>query len=227
MPDSAVGDVVEKLTERQESRHSHQSRLEAIEIIEATVLALVAIATAWSGYQAARWDDHRAEMYSEASLFRTDAERLATLAGQDRIYDSQTFNSWLGAKMDGKENLAHFYQRRFRDEFRLAFTAWLKTEPFKNAQAPPGPIFMPEYSSKKAKQSLVLANKAAAAFLEGTTAGNVSNQYVRITVMLATVLLVTAVGQRFQVKAVRTIFMVVAALLLCFPLAKLLTLPRI
>ena len=77
-----------------------------IEIIEALILALVAVATAWSGYQAAKWAGMRAENYAQASRLRVTAEGLATLAGQERIYDSDTFNSWLVAKFDDDEEAA-------------------------------------------------------------------------------------------------------------------------
>jgi hypothetical protein len=41
------------------------------------------------------------------------------------------------------------------------------------------------------------------------------------------VLLITAIGQRFSFKAVRIAFMILACLLLCLPLLRLLMLPRI
>jgi hypothetical protein len=145
----AVGYVIRKLNQVRENVSSSQSRFEAIEIIEAVILALVAVATAWSGYQAARWAGMRAENYAEASRLRVTAEGLATLAGQERIYDSDTFNSWLAAKLDGKAEAAEFFERRFRDEYRPTFAAWLSTDPFKTAQAPPDPIFMPEYHNAK------------------------------------------------------------------------------
>src|SRR5256886_14588498 len=135
----AVGYVIRKLNQVRDNVLPSQSRFEMIEIIEAVILALVAVATAWSGYQAAQWAGRRAEQYAEASRLRVTAEGLATLAGQERIYDSDTFNSWLTAKLDGKEETAGFFERRFRDEDRPAFTAWLSTDPFQNAQAPPGP----------------------------------------------------------------------------------------
>jgi hypothetical protein len=106
-----------------ENNYTPQSRFEAIEIIEALILALVAVATAWSGYQAAQWAGKRAEQYAKANRLRITAEGLATLAGQERIYDSDTFNSWLAAKLDGKEKEAEFLERRFRDEYRPALTA--------------------------------------------------------------------------------------------------------
>jgi hypothetical protein len=210
-----------------ESGDTSQARFEAIEILEALILALVAVATAWSGYQAAQWAGKRAEEYSKANRLRVTAEGLATLSGQERIYDSDTFNSWLAAKLDGKAEAAEFFERRFRDEYRTAFAAWMSTDPFKNAQAPPGPIFMPEYHNAKHEQFLGLNKQAAEVADQGTKSGETGDQYVRITVLLATVLLITAIGQRFRFKAVRVVFMILASLLLCLPLWQLLVLPRI
>src|SRR6476469_10403849 len=198
-----LGYVIRKLTQVRASGDTSQARLEAIEIIEAVILALVAVATAWSGYQAAQWAGKRAELYAEATRLRVTAEGLVTLAGQERIYDSDTFNSWVAAKLDGKENSAEFFERRFRDEYRRAFAAWLRTDPFKNAQAPSGPIFMPEYHNAKHEQFLALNKQAADVADQGTKSGHTGDQYVRITVLLATVLLLTAIGQRFSFKAVR------------------------
>jgi hypothetical protein len=223
-----LGYVIRRLNQVRESGNRSQSRLEVIEIIEALILALVAVATAWSGYQAAEWAGKRAEDYAQASRLRVTAEGLATLAGQERIYDSETFNSWLGAQLDGKKEAAEFFDRRFRDEYRTAFAAWMSTDPFNNAQAPPGPIFMPEYHNAKHEQFLNLNKQAADVTDQGTKSGETGDQYVRITVLLATVLLITAIGQRFRFKLVRIAFMILAFLLLCLPLWQLLVLlPRI
>jgi hypothetical protein len=222
-----LGYVIRKLNQVLEAVDTSQSRLEVIEIIEAFILALVAVATAWSGYQAAEWAGKRAQEYAKANSLRVTAEGLATLAGQERIYDSDTFDSWLAAKLDGKTEAAEFFERRFRDEYRPAFTAWMKTDPFNNAQAPPGPIFMPEYHNAKHEQVLKLTNQAAEMADLGTKSGETGDQYVRITVLLATVLLITAIGQRFRFKSVRVVFMILAWLLLCLPLWQLLMLPRI
>ena len=164
---------------------------------------------------------------AEATRIRVTAEGLATLAGQERIYDSDTFNSWLAAKLDGKAEAAAFFERRFRDEYRPAFAAWMKTDPFNDAHAPPGPIFMSDYHNAKHEEFLALTKQAADIADQGTKSGETGDQYVRITVLLATVLLITAIGQRFRFKVVRIVFMVLAFALLCLPLAQLLRLPRI
>jgi hypothetical protein len=222
----AVGYVIRKLNQVRETNGASQSPFEVIEVIEALILALVAVATAWSGYQAAQWAGKRAEEYAKASRLRVTAEGLATLAGQERIYDSDTFNSWLAAKLDGKEKEAEFFERRFRSEYRSAFTAWMKTDPFSNVQAPPGPIFMSDYHNAKHEQFLGLVKQAADVADQGTQSGETGDQYVRITVLLATVLLITAIGQRFRFRVVRIAFMVLAWLLLSLPFWQLLMLPR-
>src|SRR6266404_6362315 len=135
----AVGYVIRKLNQVGKSGDTSQSRFEAIEIIEAVILALVAVATAWSGYQAAQWAGKRAEQYAEATRLRINAEGLATLAGQERIYDSETFNSWLAANCDHKEEAAECFERRLGDDDRPAFMVWLRSVPFNSMQAPPGP----------------------------------------------------------------------------------------
>jgi len=64
---------------------------------------------------------------------------------------------------------------------------------------------MPEYHSAKQERSAAFSQQAMTLFKQGTEAGDTGDQYVRSTVILATVLLVTAIGQRFHIKAVRTV----------------------
>jgi hypothetical protein len=69
-------EVAQHLSEHKE--HSPSSAQEILEIVEAIVLAIVAIATAWSGYEAALWTGHQAELYGLASRYRVQAEGAAT-----------------------------------------------------------------------------------------------------------------------------------------------------
>ncbi len=92
-------------------------------MVEALVLAIVAVATAWSGYQASRWDALSAQNYNLASRATVMSQEKATLAGQDRLYDITTFNAWAAAQVAGNDKLAAFYQRRFRPEYAIAFSA--------------------------------------------------------------------------------------------------------
>ena len=86
---------------------------------------------------------------------------------------------------------------------------------------------MPDYHNAKHEQFLGLCKQAAEVADQGVKSGETGDKYVRITVLLATVLLITAIGQRFRVKAARVVFMILACLLLCLPVLQLLMLPRI
>src|SRR5215469_7768775 len=136
-------EVAHHLGERH-AAHDTPAR-EILEIVEALVLAVVAIATAWSGYQAALWTGHEEELYGEASKLRVQAEGTATMANQERLYNAATVVEWLKAEAHGDGKVVTLFERRFLPEFRPAFEAWKKTDPLNNPNAPAGPQFMPEY----------------------------------------------------------------------------------
>src|SRR3954452_8956737 len=126
MPEGINVEVAQRLNEKGAAEHESRS-LEILEILEALILAIVTVVTAWSGYQAARWDGRSALYYGHSSRERTQANKLATLGGQKRLYDISTFNSWLQAQADGKSQLTALLKRRFTPGYKVAFDAWLKT----------------------------------------------------------------------------------------------------
>ena len=69
-------------------------------------------------------------------------------------------------------------------------------------------------------------DQAADVFDQGTRARQHSDEYVRVTVTLATVLLLLAISQRFKTRGVRLGLLVVAVLLLCFPIYRIFMLAR-
>jgi hypothetical protein len=85
---------------------------------------------------------------------------------------------------------------------------------------------MPEYRSAKFEEAKRLNTEATANFERGTQAEDMGDRYVRITVLLATVLLIIAIGQRFRVTIVRTGLLITAFLLLIIPMWNLFTLWR-
>ncbi len=81
MPEDLNIEVAHHLSEKEEDGEEHKGSLEILEILEALLLAVVTIATAWSGYQAARWDGRNALLYGEASKQRLFASRQSTTVG--------------------------------------------------------------------------------------------------------------------------------------------------
>ena len=174
-----------------------------IEITEGLLLAMVAVITAWSGYQAALLNTDSAVSYGTAQALRSRSQSASTLAGQQMLYDATTFSTWLLADQSGNQELTQFVERRFRPEFKVAFDAWMATDPLHNPAAPPGPAAMPEYHNANLDKASELDRSAAAAFDRGNHERDISDEYVRATVLLAIVLFLTALSQRFDVVAVR------------------------
>lgn len=76
------------------------------------------------------------------------------------------------------------------------------------------------------EEAAKLNDQATEVFERGPRDRQRSDEYVRITVTLATVLLLVAISQRFKTRGVRYGLLVIAVLLLCFPVYHILTLPR-
>jgi len=207
------------------SHHKHGVREGRIEILEAILLAVVAVATAWSGYQTARWDGRQAHLYGLSNKERAAQNREATKGGQQQIYDTTTFGFWLQETVSGHEQAAALFLRRFRPEYRVAFDAWLKTDPLHNPRAPAGPVFMPQYRNLAQEKAAAYDKRATAAFEEGTKAREDGDHYLRNTVLLATVLFLTALAQRFKVHGVRVALLAVAGCLLVVALYYVVTYP--
>jgi hypothetical protein len=208
--------------------HGQKTRWhELLEVVEAIVLAIVAICTAWSGYQAAKWDGLQDELYEKSTRLRVEAQGLATRGGQEQIYDASTVVEWIKAKSAGNDKLAQLFEHRLRPEFREAFDAWVKSDPLNNLDAPPGPLMMKEYRNQHSEEAAKRAEEASALFEHGAAARATSDKYVRVTVLLATVLLLVAISQRFKLPGVRLGLAIVAFVLLCFPLVRLVLLPRL
>lgn len=229
MPETGGANIelAHHLNEGHAEDHRHGSRWhEILEVVEAIVLALVAITTAWSGYQAARWEGRQSELYEQSTKLRVEAQGLEVRSNQERLYDASTVVEWLKAEARGDHDLANLFERRMLPDLRPAFEAWKKADPIHNLNAPAGPALMPQYHDTKAEQSSKLNQEASEFFQRGTHARERADDYVRVTVILATVLLLTAISQRFRTHAIRVALIVISFLLLCIPLWRILTLPR-
>jgi hypothetical protein len=227
MPEQMNVEVAHKLSEREQAAREKRRWEEALEILEVLLLAAAAIATAWSGYQAAKGDGQQAVLYSKASVDRVQVNTAATLGQQRLAADGAMFSAWLEAEAANDAELQAMLVRRFSPEYRTAFAAWLDTKPFTNSDAPPGPGYMPEYHNPQMEQAEQLNEQAATLEEAGTEARHTAEEYVRATVLFALVLFLVAVGQRFRLRGVRIATIAMAFGLLAYGLYNLATLPPI
>ena len=197
-----------------------------ITIIEAVLLAVVAVLAAWSGFAAAKWGTEASLQLAKASAARTEANRADLETFQLRNFDSLTFNAWFDAYVAGNKNAMRVAEMRFRPNFLVAFNAWLKTDPFTNPHAPKGPTYMPEYIQPGLAQANRLDAQASAHYAAGEAAGSNSDGYVRTTVYLATVLFLVGISGHFRVRAARIGLIGVGGVILTFSCVLLLLAPK-
>ena len=116
--------------------------------------------------------------------------------------------------------------RRFRPEFRVAFDAWLATNPDTNPDAPPGPQAMPQYQQPDAVKARQLKAKGERLSKEGSSQSESADDYVKTTVYLAAVLFLVGISTHFPVRSARYGLLVVGGVLLGFSIVQLVTLPK-
>jgi hypothetical protein len=92
---------------------------------------------------------------------------------------------------------------------------------------PAGPALMPEYRSVAGTQAKKLDQEAAEIFDQRTQTRGSADQYVPVTVSLATVLLLAALSQPIRTSSIRACLIALAFLVLLAPLWRILTLPRL
>lgn len=174
-----------------------------ISIVEASLLAIVAVLAALSGYAAARWSTESSNLLAHASAERTEANAASLDALNTLNFDVTAFNAWFAAYLAHNQAAMDIAARRFTPNFKNAFDAWLLTSPETNPQAPPGPTYMPQYKQPDKQRAAQLNAAADTTYAAGVTAGANSDSYILITVYLATVLFIAGIGSHFAFRRIR------------------------
>jgi hypothetical protein len=125
----------------------------------------------------------------------------------------------------GNQELADFYENRFRPEFAVAFDAWLATDPKNNPDAPKYPFSMPEYTDSLGQEADQLEQEASKTFQEGSTANQISDEYILNTVILASVLFLSGVQSRINSVPMRMLIVILGLLILSYGLVNIATYP--
>jgi len=227
-PEVTTQESTQEPSRQQKQPLTRQQRTDRwFQIVTAIMLGVVAVATAWSGYQATRWAGEQSTLYAQASALRVESDRASTLAVVYKLHDSIIFNNWLNAYIQGYTKLATIYQRRFRPELQVAFAAWIATNPFTNPNAPPGPLFMPQYKLSQDELANRLDAQAATTFDKGQAAREQGDAYVLNTVFLATVLFLTAIAENFTWNMIRAVILAIGLVMLLFGIYHLIIYPII
>ena len=217
---SEVGKEISEHAERTGERHDR-----LIPIVEAVLLSVVALVAGWSGFSAAKWGTASSLDLAKASSTRTKSNRAYQESLTYRVGDAITFNAWLSAYYSGNRSAQRITQKRFLPELQTAFAAWIATHPFSNPRAPAGPQAMPQYHAPGAAQATLLDSQADAYFAAGEKAAGTQDDYVRTTLILASVLFLVGISTHFRRRGIRIGLVSVAGVLLIAGLIAILELP--
>ena len=198
-----------------------------LSIIEAVLLAIVALLAAYTGFASAKWGTESSVRFAQASASRTEANRAALDAQNTKNFDSTTFNAWFTAYVAGNTTAEAVAERRFRPEFKVAFDAWMATDPFTNSSAPPGPTYMPQYKQPQLAEAAALDARAGHEYALGAQAGANSDNYVRDTIYLATILFLIGISGHFRFFRIRLGLVVLGGLMLVVAVLQIATSPPI
>ena len=195
------------------------------ELLVTVLLVVAALATSWSSYQATRWNGEQAAAAGRTNAIRIEAARAQGMAQSQTQVDIATFIAWADADRSNNPSLADFYQDRFRDEFKPAYDAWIATEPFKNAEAPPTPFAMDAYQLASREEAKKLDAAAAASAAEVLLDIQRSSNYVLTVVLYAVVLFFAGMSTRFSSRRLRWVMAFAGCVVLLGALAWIATFP--
>ena len=213
--------------EGSESDGESRSHDRTLSVIEAVMLAIVALLAAYTGYASAKWNTESSVRLAQASAARTEANRAELDAQNLRNFDSTTFNTWFTAYVAGDTTSEAVAVRRFRPAFKVAFDAWLATDPFTNAKAPPGPTYMPQYKQPELATAATLDKNATEDYTLGVQAGSNADNYIRDTIYLATILFLIGISGHFRFFRIRVGLVVLSGLMLLVAIFEIVTSPPI
>jgi hypothetical protein len=177
------------------------------ELAATVLLAMAAVATAWASYQSARWHGEQARAQSASIAARVESTRAANVANRQGQIDVALFTQWVDAYARNETELAAFYDKRFRPEFKPAFDAWVATRPRKNPNAPLSPFAMAQYKLAATATSDRLEVKAAAASKRAGSFIQRADDYSLAVVLFASSLFFAGISTRLHSSTLRAVLL--------------------
>ena len=196
-----------------------------VELGAAVLLAMAAVATAWSSYQATRWNGEQAQAASRTNAVRIQAARAQSLAQAQTEIDVATFTQWVDAFARHETRLAAFYFERFRKEFKPAVNAWIASRPLKTANAPLTPFAMPQYRLAAADTAKRLDAEAEASAANVQRDIQRASNYVLGVVLFAVALFFAGMSSKLRAARLQILMVSVGGLVLVGALIWIATFP--
>ena len=195
------------------------------ELVAVLLLAVTAIVTAWTGFQASKWSGAMSISFSQASSARIEAARLEGVANRKQTVQVSLFTQWLQAYQADDAELTDFLASRFPEPLASTFPAWIEAQPLKDPQAPTTPFEMAAYVIPELGAAHQADDRADKKFAEALRNNQRGDNYTLLTVAFATVLFFGALSGRMRGMRAQWAFLVLgcigfvasAGLLIAYP----------
>ncbi len=229
MPEGANVEIAHSLTEQD---HEHGgNHLEGwhrvLEILEVALLALVAIVTAWSGFQAGKWDGRQSVLYGHSSRDRFEAEAATTVGDQRLAADAGIFTAWLQAHSAGNTELETLLAKRLNPDFKVAFTPGSGPTPSSMTRHRPDPRPCRSTRTPTSRTPPSSMPRQVRPSTKAPRRARPARSTVRDTVLFATVLFLVAIAQRMKDETLRAGVNVIAVILASYGIFSVVRLPRL
>jgi hypothetical protein len=192
-----------------------------IEFLSAIVLSLATVLTAWCGYQAAQWDGEQAKFYNQATSAQVQAANEMNEGMLKSSIHVGLFVEYVAALSADNDELVDFLYSRFPSDLRTATDAWLDLDPLNNPDAPQSPFDIPDYVLEDQTIAVQLQADAEALFFQANEANELSDEYVLLTVLFATVLFFTGIAGKFQWRVIDAAMLILGTLVFAYGLFRL------
>lgn len=161
------------------------------DVIAVVLLSVMAVLTAWCGFEASKWGGAMSIEFSSASSARIQATGFEGQARDQRQHDLTIYASWVEATAANDPALAGYIEARFSETFREAFEAWRDA-----GMAEDSPFQRPEYVPDGSTEAAELTSAAEDHFQQALVNNQRGDNYSLLTVLFALVMFLTAMAQR-------------------------------
>ena len=195
------------------------------QIASAALLGLATIASAYCGYEAARWNGEQVQELMAANDGQFESMRRSTAADGQRLVDVSIFSNLEQSRLHRDDAMVAFLHGHMRPELKAAYDSWSREEEA-GPQSAETPFDRPEYRLENAEAAERLRTGALAASARASYANGQSDLFVAHSVVVALALFFLSMTTQFSSRGVRRVNLILGALLLAGTLISIARLPR-
>lgn len=195
----------------------------ALEVVTVILLAIATLGSAWCAFQVSQWNGVETDEARASAAARIEASREFALATQTIAYDAAMVAQYASAFVDENDDLQRFLRNRLiRTEFLPILEQW---EAEAGTGVTTGLLETEDYVDGLLAPSLAADAEAAASVLRSEEAGSVADDYVLLTLFMASALFFAGITASFTNRLAKLMLLGAAVITLGFGAIQILDYP--